>query len=323
MVSVIVPTYGRPAMALDCIDSVLKNDYPCYEVLVIDQGPGATLRDAVSSRYGPASPVRWLFLEPPGLNRARNLGVSHARGEIVAFIDDDALAVPHWLSAIAETFARCRPQPALVGGRILALWGVSRPRWYPPELEYLLGLYDIGDTARPFPGTDLPIGANMAAVRQRVLEAGGFHEGLEADHGRPRSFITGGDSMLAQQLKDAGYVAYYQPKATVYHRISPAKLTPGHFLRRYYWEGVTLVTRMTLLGQIPVASRSGIASHHVRAMGRSCLGLLAALTRSRAETTVPLATMRVLGQIAHGLGVMRGLGSPRDAPAPRAERRLP
>ena len=251
MVSVVVPTYGRPSLALDCIDSLLKNDYPCYEVLIIDQGPDTTLRDAVRSRYGQTSSIRQFFLERPGLNRARNLGVHHAKAEIVAFIDDDAVAVPHWLSAIARTFTEPQPQPALIGGRILPIWDSPRPPWYPPEMEYLLGLYDMGEAAKPFPEADLPIGANMAALRQRILEVGGFHERLEADHSRPRQFITGGDSMLAQQLKDSGHVAYYQPNATVYHRISPAKLTPGHFLRRNYWEGVTVVTRMSLLGHIP------------------------------------------------------------------------
>jgi glucosyl-dolichyl phosphate glucuronosyltransferase len=305
LVSVIIPTYGRPALALDCIESVRANRYPRFEILIIDQGPDHALESSVAERFGTSTLVRYVRLAPPGLNRARNLGLREAQGEIVAFIDDDAVADQDWLEGIAAAFTEVQPTPGLVGGRLLPLWPGARPAWLPLEGEVLLGIYDIGNTGQVFPGGDLPIGANMSGNRQAILSVGGFHEGLEADAERPGVELTGGDSMIGQLLKAAGHTLYYEPRATVHHRISASKLRLGAFVKRYFWEGRTEATRLILGGAITPTNVSGVRSHHLRALANIPRRALAPSTwrRSGQPSSRAVATL-MLARAAHSLGIL-------------------
>lgn len=312
MISVIVPTYGRTPSALECIESVVKNRHADFELLVVDQGPDNTLKAAIEARYATVRAVRHLWAAPPGLNRARNIGLQHAAGDIVAFIDDDAIADENWLAGIAKTFRELSPPPALMGGRILPIWPQRRPRWLPASREVLFGLYDIGNEGRPFPDGDLPIGANMAGIREAIMAAGGFHEDLEADAKRPGAFLTGGDSLIAQQLKDVGHVLYYQPRATVYHKISPNKLRPTAFLRRHFWEGITEVTRMRLAGTITPSNVRSMQMFHRRAIGRTLLRALAPATWRRRDAPWSASAMLMLAQVAHSLGTLSAITTVRE-----------
>src|SRR4051812_37800437 len=118
LVSVIIPTYKRPALLLQCITSILRGDYRNYEILVVDQDPSQTLKYRLGQEFADETRLVYLFLDKAGASRARNFGIQHAKGKIVAFIDDDAIADAGWLSAIAELFLTVEPSPALMGGRI-------------------------------------------------------------------------------------------------------------------------------------------------------------------------------------------------------------
>src|SRR5215469_13147231 len=176
-ISVIVPTCFREKMLIDCVASLLNQSYPNFETIIIDQAPEPRLERDLSARFGCEKRIRYMHVARAGASRARNLGVKAASSRIVAFIDDDAVADPGWLQAIADAFADCR-RPALMAGRILPLWDGPRPGWYPPQREYLLGVYNIGGSLRPLPAADQPIGANMAGLRQVILDHGGFEEAL-------------------------------------------------------------------------------------------------------------------------------------------------
>ncbi len=311
MISVILPTYGRAAMAVECLESLLANSYEDFEVLVVDQGPDATLAAAVKSRYGGLPRVRYMWVSPPGLNRARNRGLQHAKGDIVAFIDDDAIADENWLAGIAATFTELHPTPTLMGGRIVPVWPSStRPRWLPPGREVLLGLYDIGLDGRNLPEGDLPIGANMAALRRELVAAGGFHDELEADAHRPGVQLTGGDSLVGQVLKDAGHTLYYQPRATVYHRISATKLRPGLFVKRHFWEGITEVTRMRLAGAITPKNAGAVARVHLRLIARTIRGSIMPGAWRRPNVPLSACAMTMLLQVAQSFGIVYAIVKP-------------
>jgi len=305
MISVVIPTYGRPASVIECVESVLNNNYSSeYEILIIDQAPDSTLGNEVHRRYGNTATIRYFFLDVAGASRARNLGVRCAHGEIVAFIDDDVIADPGWLKSIARTFCDVHPRPGLMAGRILPIWLCSRPRWLPREREFLLGLYDIGDQAKLLPDADLPLSANMAALRQLVIDIGGFDERLGFDYSRKEPMIAGEDSMLGQQLKDAGHLIYYQPAAIGRHKISKLKLSPRYFLRRHFWEGVTVVTCMKLMGTIKRDASASIISYHIRAMTRSAGRLIFAVTRAQCNRPRSSAAMLELSHICYSLGAI-------------------
>ena len=109
-VTVIVCTRDRPAPLAACLDAVAQQGYPHFDILVVDNGSAAPVNDICRSR-GAAC-----ISEPTaGLTRARNLGARAARGEIVAYIDDDAVAEPGWLAALVREFDD--PEVAAVAGR--------------------------------------------------------------------------------------------------------------------------------------------------------------------------------------------------------------
>ncbi len=315
MVSVVLATCGRQAMALECIESILANDYSEFEILVVDQDTSRTLKSELVARYGETKKIRYFFLDKKGLSRARNLGVREAQGEIVAFIDDDAIADKSWLRGIAQIFNGTDQKPAFIGGRILPIWSCLKPSWYPVEKEFLLGLYDIGDEAKLFPGSDLPIGANMAGLRQVIIDMGSFDERLGFDYSRKQSMIAGEDSMLAERIKEAGYQIYYQPVATVRHRVAKSKLSPKYFLRRHFWEGVTIVNRLMLMGKINEGNERFIISCHLRIIGKSISRIVLVSCnyvsdyilpskKRKKEISFSAQVMLVLSEIFNSLGVI-------------------
>jgi GT2 family glycosyltransferase len=241
LVSVVVCTYQRPLFLKKCLESLLSNTYRHYEIIIVGQGADHTSQVVVADHFKNHPKMRCVHTETVGLSPARNTGCDDARGDVIAFIDDDAVASPEWMEGYVEAFQQVEPTPGMVGGRIEPLWEKQRPGWYPAEREFLLGLYNIGDTIRPFPDTDLPVGANFAVLRSVVRRLGGFDERLGFNTDRKHSMIAGEDSLYALRIKEAGYPICYQPKSKVYHHISSAKLTRKYFLKRHFWEGVTHV----------------------------------------------------------------------------------
>jgi len=243
-ISVVVCTYRRWDFLIECIESILANRYPkqAYEVLVVGQGSDDETKDIIARKFKGQCPIKYLHVNKIGLSCARNAGYKKARGEIIAFIDDDAVASTHWLEGYREVFEEITPLPGMAGGKIKPIWEVARPEWLPQEKEFLYGLYDIGDEIRPFPEYELPIGANFAVRRDLLEKFNGFDERMGFNEENKHSMLAGEDSLLGLRIKEAGFPIYYQPKAAVSHHISAKKLKKRYFLKRHFWEGITLMT---------------------------------------------------------------------------------
>ena len=305
-ISVIIPTCGRPELLLECVTSLIKNDFKNFEILIINQNSDVMLQAYLHQKFPEDSRLRYFYLHQAGASRARNFGVQEAQGKIVAFIDDDAIADTGWLRAIEEAFATLDPKPALIGGRIEPIWHKKKPCWYPPERIFLLGLYNIGDKLRPMPEFDQPIGANMAGLREIVIALGGFDENLGPNYFRKNSMITGEEAILGQRARKAGYELYYQPKALVHHQISKNKLSRSYFLRRNFWEGVTIINEIYLLGEIKSGKAYYIYDHASRVLKSAGLFLCPSFQHKH---NPPFAAVRMLAlsRVAYSLGVLYGL----------------
>jgi glycosyltransferase involved in cell wall biosynthesis len=105
----VVCSYNGSRTLRDCLDGVSRIEYPDYEVIVVDDGS----TDATSAIAGEYL-CRLVRTPNRGLSSARNTGIEHASGEIVAFTDDDARPDPHWLRYLASAFRN--PTVAAVGG---------------------------------------------------------------------------------------------------------------------------------------------------------------------------------------------------------------
>ncbi|WP_345281301.1 glycosyltransferase family 2 protein [Kitasatospora albolonga] len=220
-VSVVIATHDRPEPLRQCLDSLLRIDSPRYEVLVVDNAPaGDDAHALIRERY--AGRVRYLREPVAGLARAHNLGLAAARGELVAFTDDDTLVDRNWLAALTAAFDD-DARTGCVTGLILPAELAT-----PAQLAlHRQGGYDKGFAGRrhaldlpsadplfPFTAGRFGSGANMAFRTGLLRALGGFDPATGA--GTP---AHGGDDLLAFfRIVNSGLVLDYRPDAIIWHR---------------------------------------------------------------------------------------------------------
>lgn len=170
--SVIVCTHSdeRRARLLACVASLRSGRRRADQLLVVvDSNPELVAKLAIDL----APEVDLLESDGRGISAARNTGIKQATGDVVAFLDDDAVAAPDWLAQLECAFAS-RPDAIGAGGRIVPDWEVAAHS-LPDEL-----LWVVGSTYRGHPeevGPILrPIGCNMAFRRDAVVKVGGFSQ---------------------------------------------------------------------------------------------------------------------------------------------------
>lgn len=236
----------------------------------------------------------------PGLSGARNTGIAASRGEIVAFLDDDAVAEPDWLDRLLAPYAD--PRVVAVGGRVVPRWEVARPRWFPPEFDWVVGCTYVGhrETAGEVRNV---IGANMSFRRSTLEAAGEFRSGIGRDATAPTGCEETELCIRARQ-HDCGSVIWYAPDAVVAHRVPAARATPRYFLARCSAEGVSKARISRHVG-----TRDGLASERAylmrtlpRAIARDLLagslGRVLAAVAGVIVTSAGLVRERVTGRCA-------------------------
>lgn len=220
--SVIVCTRDRAERLASCLEAVVAQDYPDFEVIVVDNAPRTDeVADLLASRSWPV-PVRRVVERRPGLAWARNTGLWAAAGQIVAYLDDDERPDRHWLAELARGFTLA-PDVAGVSGIVLPasldtpaqclfeqFGGHSKGRGFTAEI------FDAASHARQHPLYPLPsfgVGASMAFDRDRLLRAGGFDVALGA--GTPAR--AGEDTAAISDLMMSGATFVYWPGAIMWH----------------------------------------------------------------------------------------------------------
>jgi glycosyltransferase involved in cell wall biosynthesis len=304
-VSVIIATCGRPQFLLDCVASILRNDYQDFEIIIVDQARERTLQPALARRFLGESRLVYVALDEANLSRARNAGLDRARGDIIVFSDDDVEVERGWLAAYVAAFDACGAEPVVVGGRLDPLWLGPRPGWLPERKEYLLGIYDRHDGLILMPEPDLPIGANFAVHRKVVDAVGGFDARVGPSYTRKRGMIFGDDSLFSLRARNAHYAVYHQGAARSWHKMLPHKMTKAWFIRRSFWEGVTLLTVLHLAGSVQPRQWHRVVlwhSHEVLRWGRRLAGTLVRWPRA---ANPGREAMEAVSSIAHSAGVIR------------------
>jgi glycosyltransferase involved in cell wall biosynthesis len=157
------------------------------------------------------------------LGAARNTAAEFASGEVLAFIDDDAVATTDWLAQLIAPYNDERV--GAVGGAPLPVFEVRRPRWFPYEFDWVFGCAYRGLPLTRAPLAHL-IGANMSVRRSLLREIGGFHSD---DHD---------DMDMCHRVAFIHHKIIYEPLAIVYHFV-PATRTTWH----YFWQRCYLVNR--------------------------------------------------------------------------------
>jgi glycosyltransferase involved in cell wall biosynthesis len=246
----VVPSFNRAESLSGTIESLLAQDPSLpYEIIVVDNNSSDATRSVVET-FGEKARgrLRYVFEGDQGLSVARNAGIAAAKGEIVAFVDDDAVASPNWLENLAATY-RTHPDAWCVGGKIVLNPSVTLPSWFGPASKLLLGFLshlDLGDDTIRLEYPCEVWGANFSVRREALSRVGFFDAGLGWS-GKDRH-LAGDESELCLRIHRAGGAIYYCGQAKVTHVIEPARLRKPYFRRRAYWQGRT---RAILLPQDP------------------------------------------------------------------------
>lgn len=221
--SVVVCTRDRPQSLRHCLDSLMSLDYPGFEVIVVDNAPSDTVTCRLIAENF-CDRVRYIREDRPGLSWARNCGWRKARGEIVAFTDDDVVAPPGWLTELALGF-EAAPDVACVTGIVLPaeletqaqLWfeqfgGVSKAHGFS---RVIFGHSDRATQGALFPylASQFGAGANMAFRVDELSRSGGFSTALGT--GTPTR--GGEDFEMFFRLIEAQKRLVYAPQAVLRH----------------------------------------------------------------------------------------------------------
>jgi O-antigen biosynthesis protein len=247
-VSVVVRTRDRPEGLATCLRMLAALDYPCYEVLVVDNASDSNATADVVRQYSDRlAHLRYVREDRPGGSWAHNRGLMEACGEIVAFTDDDVLLDSQWLVELVKGF-RAAENVACVTGPILpAEIETPAQSWIEQYGGFSKGfarqIFDMAanqPSARLYPYTAgmFGSGANMAFKASVLRSLGGFDPALGVG-----SLALGGEDLAAYfQIITHGYTLVYEPAAIVYH----FHRRDYHALRRQiYGYGVGLTAFLT------------------------------------------------------------------------------
>ncbi len=245
--------------------------------------------------------------ELQGLSGARNSGVRVARGDVVAFLDDDAEADPGWLEELLAQYDD--PHVAGAGGRAMAVWPKRRPRWFPPEFDWVVGCSYTGLPETISPVRNL-IGAAMSFRRSIFDQLGSF----DTEMGRLGVLPLGcEETEFAIRIRRSieGAELVHVPLAKVRHHIEPDRVRLGYFLRRCYSEGISKAAVTRRAGAGPALSTERL---YVRStLPRGVAGGLRDGLRGD-PGGFARAAMIVFGLAVTTAGYLIGSGSFRPAP---------
>jgi glycosyltransferase involved in cell wall biosynthesis len=216
LISIAIATFNRSGMlrrALESLGKLQSNDAYQMEIVVIDNGSTDNTREIVQSMSFPSLPVRWVFEERAGLPFARNRAVQEAKGEWVAFFDDDQLADPKWLSVLYLT-VKDEGLECAGGARTLRIETEGSPPTLPAFSRMLLGEI-LAHEPHFYHKQHLPCTGNVLIAKSVFHRVGMFDE----------TVLDGGeDTDFFNRMLDAGIRAKYVPTAVVEHIIAPRRL---------------------------------------------------------------------------------------------------
>lgn len=202
--SIVIPTYNRHEKLKNCLDSLAGLHYPNhqFEVIIVDDGSYNSL-DSLVQTYQAQLNLTLICQQNSGPAKARNTGANVAKGQYLAFTDDDCTPDPNWLYTLENTFSHF--PIALLGGKTIN--GLPKNSYSTASqllIDYIYEYYNI-DSAQP----KFFASNNFAVARDLFNQLGQFDITFPSAAGEDREFC---DRWLFH-----GYSLHYVPQAMVYH----------------------------------------------------------------------------------------------------------
>lgn len=230
-ISAVICSYNRARFIIQAVESVFGQDFDksLYEVVVVDNNSKDETLELLR-QYKDAHPdynFRFLTEHEQGVAHTRTRGAKEAQGAIVAYLDDDSIAQPGWLTQTVAFFDE-NPEVWSTGGKITPYFLTGIPDWYSKYFFGLVGRFDQGPDRKRLTGQRYPCGANMAFRKQVFESIGYFNPAL----GRS------GAGLLANEEKDIymrilhyGKQVFYLPEVEVLHAVESNKFDEDYVRR--------------------------------------------------------------------------------------------
>ena len=240
-VSVVLCTHtlARFDDCCEAAESVLAQSYDDVELVLVSDG-NDDLYERFEATFGDREDVvTHCNGQNVGLLESRNNGAEIATGDVVAFIDDDAVAAEDWAEKLVTAYEADSDRQA-VGGRMVPAWVAGKPSFLPEEFYWLVGVTNRGFGPDGDPETAGEVrntfGSNISFRRDVFLDLGGFEDDIGGRQGGKN--LQGGETELCARLRseyDTG--VYYVPDALVAHKIFDYRTDPGWLVDRAFWQG--------------------------------------------------------------------------------------
>lgn len=235
LVSVVVCTYNRADLINGCLDSLAEQTAvpSSFEVLLIDNNSTDGTYQLVES-YSRLTNFRVFREEKQGLSHARNRGMQEARGNYIAYLDDDARAECHYVENIHSLLEQFADTIDCFGGPILPFYTTPKPDWIKEDYEIRRNRPNAGFLTK---GQTFS-GSNMVWKKSVVEVLGGFNPevGIRGDE-----LILGEETLLFDRLWDTHKPnLYYSPDLVVYHWVPEQKMKIRYRLKRALANGLTM-----------------------------------------------------------------------------------
>jgi glycosyltransferase involved in cell wall biosynthesis len=243
--SVIVITRNRARLLPRVLESLVKQDFENdkYEIIVVDNNSDDDTTSIVKKfkREFP-NKINYVFEPKVGMSNARNRGAETAKGEILLFIDDDAIASTNWLTShnfLYQSF----PDIVATGGKIELTFLSKRPKWVSKELLVTLGYLDLCNTETIISFPNHPFGVNFSVKKEQLMKLKGFFGELK-NYNDEKAFFY--------KLYLNKYIVGYSPKALVYHQIPTSRLRKIFFIKRGIKQGISNIKFMSIFNSITI-----------------------------------------------------------------------
>ncbi len=231
--SIVICTYNRPDLISQVLSTLAEQDAPAeaYEALVIDNASPGDIAAAVRPFAGRIPGLRCIREEQVGLSHARNSGYREARGEYVAYVDDDCKLPPEWVSTALRVIREVHP--VMFGGPYRAFYMTPKPKWY----KDAYGSNEFAGTVRTLEVNAYVTGGNMVIRKDALEDVGGFDPELGMTG---MTMAYGEETALQDRLRErfGPDAIHIEPGLRVDHLVRPEKMSVLWIIRRRFLGGL-------------------------------------------------------------------------------------